>query len=248
MKVISLINQKGGTGKTTSAVNIAGKLKMLGKRVLLVDLDYQRNLTVSITEEDFNNTVFNLMADKLHIEEAIYQINGFDLIPGDIRMRRLEKEIEERVFKELILSKALGKVKDNYDYCIIDCRPDMELKEKNALIASDVILVPTQAQLYSLEGLDILQGFKKEIEEELEKEIPLKIFCTMVNTRAKNPMEIMDYLKTEYDGVMNSFIRHTVKLQESPNEKKTIFEKDPKGNGAKDYTQLVEELMNGGWI
>lgn len=248
MKVISLINQKGGTGKTTSAVNIAGKLKMLGKRVLLVDLDYQRNLTVSITEEDFTNTVFNLMADRLHIGEAIYQINGFDLIPGDIRMRRLEKEIEERVFKELILSKALSKVKDNYDYCIIDCRPDMELKEKNALIASDVILVPTQAQLYSLEGLDILQGFKNEIEEELEKEIPLKIFCTMVNTRANNPMEIMNYLKAEYDGVMDSFIRHTVKLQESPNEKKTIFEKDPRGNGAKDYTQLVEELMTGGWI
>jgi chromosome partitioning protein len=248
MKVISLINQKGGTGKTTSAVNIAGKLKMLGKKVLLVDLDYQRNLTVSITGEEFENTIFNVMANRVPISEVIHNANGFDLIPGDIKMRKLEKEIEDRVFKELILSKSLNKIKENYDYCIIDCRPDMELKEKNALIASDLILVPTQPQLYSLEGLDILQGFKEEIELEMEKEIHLKIFCTMVNTRANNPMEIIDYLKNEYEGVMDSFIRHTVKLQEAPNARKTIFESDPKGNGAKDYTQLVEELMHGGWI
>ena len=248
MKVISLINQKGGTGKTTSAVNIAGRLKMLGKKVLLIDLDYQRNLTVSITEKNFEKTIFNLMADRMAVNEVIYNTNGFDIIPGDIKMRKLEKEIEDRVFKELILSKSLEKIKMEYDYCIIDCRPDMELKEKNALIASDLILVPTQPQLYSLEGLDILQGFKNEIESEMEKEIPLKIFCTMVNTRANNPMEIIDYLKNEYEGVMSSYIRHTVKLQESPNTRKTIFDTDPRGNGAKDYTQLVEELMSGGWI
>lgn len=94
----------------------------------------------------------------------------------------------------------------------------------------------------------MLQGFKKEIEFEMEKEIPLRIFCTMVNTRANNPMEIINYLKSEYEGVLDTFIRQTVRLQEAPNERKTIFDSDPKGNGANDYSKLVEELISNGEI
>ena len=109
MKVISLINQKGGTGKTTSAVNIAGRLKMLGKKVLLIDLDYQRNLTVSITEKNFEKTIFNLMADRMAVNEVIYNTNGFDIIPGDIKMRKTRKRDRGEGFQGTHTFKITGK-------------------------------------------------------------------------------------------------------------------------------------------
>ncbi len=241
MKVISSINEKGGTGKTTSVLGIGSQLTQEGKKVLYVDLDYQVNLTTSLVEETITKTAFDLITGTADIVDCIQKDGELHIIPGDIRMRNLNDVMRDELFKETRIKDALEALRGSYDYILIDCRPEMHLAEKNAIIASDGLLVPMEAHVSSIDGFDLLIAFKQKVERQLKKEIPTKAFFTRV-ARGNSTELTMNYGFENYDNILNTYIRHNIKLQEASTRREAIHSFAPRSNGAKDYTALVEEL------
>lgn len=239
MKVISIINEKGGTGKTTSTREITGVLKKT-KKCLLIDCDYQANLTGSFGI-DFDKSIYNVMVGE-DINDCIITLEkNVDIIPGIINARDLENALEWESNKEEILKVQLEKLKKNYDYIIIDCRPDMRLLEKNALVCSDVVLTPIEPHNYSLDGFDILEQFLKAVKPILKDNIKHYGFFSRVAI-GNAPKSVIAGSDNAYDNILDSYIRHSVKLQECSLVGKFIVDYSPRTNGALDYKNLVKEL------
>ena len=241
MKVISIINEKGGTGKTTSTREITGVLKKT-KKCLLIDCDYQANLTGSFGI-DFDKSIYNVMVGE-DINDCIITLEkNVDIIPGIINARDLENALEWESNKEEILKVQLEKLKKNYDYIIIDCRPDMRLLEKNALVCSDVVLTPIEPHNYSLDGFDILEQFLKAVKPILKDNIKHYGFFSRVAI-GNAPKSVIAGSDNAYDNILDSYIRHSVKLQECSLVGKFIVDYAPRTNGALDYKNLVKELKS----
>lgn len=241
MKIISVINEKGGTGKTTSTREIAGVLKK-SKKCLLIDCDYQANLTGSFGIE-FDKTIYNVMTGE-DINNCILELEkNVDIIPGIINSRDLETALEWESSKEEILKNKLETLNKKYDYVVIDCRPDMRLLEKNALVASDVVLTPIEPHTYSLDGFDILEELLKTIKPSLKDEIKHVGFFSRVAI-GNAPKSVIAGSDNAYDNILDSYIRHSVKLQECSLVGKFIVDYAPRTNGALDYKKLVKELKS----
>ncbi len=241
MKIISVINEKGGTGKTTSTREIVGVLKK-SKKCLLIDCDYQANLTGSFNIE-FDKNIYNVMTGE-NINNCILEIDkNVDIIPGTISARDLENALEWESEKELILKNKLEQLEKKYDYIFIDCRPDMRLLEKNALVCSDVVLTPIEPHNYSLDGFDILEELLKAIKSILKPEVKHVGFFTRVAV-GNAPKMIIANSDNVYNNILESYIRHSVKLQECSLVGKFIVDYAPRTNGALDYKNLVKELKN----
>ena len=246
MPAISIANQKGGVGKSTTAINLSVALALKGKRVLLVDMDPQGATTVGLGLRNANPTIYNVILDEAEIEEAIVptQIEGLELIPSNIALSGAEIELSSQIGREYILRNKLAKIKDKYDYVIIDTPPSLGILTMNSLVASDEVIIPIQAEYYALEGIGLLLKAIKLVRERLG--IPLEIrgfLITMFDKRTNLSKEVKEEVRRIFgEKVFRTMIPRNVKLAEAPSHGKPIFLYAPDSRGAKAYMKLAEEV------
>lgn len=254
--VIAVVNQKGGTAKTTTVENLGIGLAREGKKVLLVDTDPQGSLTISlgyprpdeldITLSDLLNRTVNEAAVNA-VEGILRQPEGIDLIPADISLAGLEVSLVNTMNRERILKQFLEPVKGNYDYVLLDCMPSLGMLTVNSLAAADAALVPVQANYLSAKGLEQLLQTINKVKRQINPKLRIEgILLTMVDGRTNYGREISSLIRDTYGGhikIFNSEIPRSVRAAEISAEGKSIFLHDPKGKVAEAYQNLTKEVM-----
>jgi len=249
---MSIANQKGGVGKTTSSVNLSASLAALGNKVLLVDIDPQGNATsgVGINKADVNQCIYNVLVEDLSAEEVCVPTDtvNLDIIPATIQLAGAEIELVPTISREIRLKKSLEKLKELYDYIIIDCPPSLGLLTINALTSSDTVLIPVQCEYYALEGLSQLLNTIRLVQKHLNKELMIEgVLLTMLDARTNLGLQVIEEVKKYFqDKVYKSIIPRNVRLGEAPSHGKPITIYDPKSRGAEVYLELAKEVMMNG--
>lgn len=249
-KIITVINQKGGVGKTTTAHNIGYGLSKKKKKVLLIDLDPQANLTFTMTAKEMEKSIFDVLTGKENINNAIYEVGKVDLIPSTPQLSALDNFLKAKQ-KEYILKKAINMLDKEYDFIVIDTPPALGILTVNALTASTDTIITAQADIFSLQGIGQLAHSINVIKEYTNKELEIKgILLTRYNKRSiltrdmtENMEEIAKNLGTT---VFNTKIRECIAIKESQAMNQDIFSYSPRSNGAKDYNDFVKEYLKGG--
>ena len=243
-KVISISNHKGGVGKTTSAINIGAGLHSLGKRVLLIDLDPQANLSQSlgITEPEY--TIYGAIRGE-HPLRPTEIVKGLDIVPATLDLSGAEVELSGEAGREYILRELLEPVRGSYDYILIDSPPSLGLLTINALTASGEILIPLQAQYLALQGLAKLLEIVEKIQKRLNKELKVGgVFITQYDSRKVLNRDVVATIEGHLKGqVFKSRIRDNIALAEAPSQGLDIFRYAPKSYGAEDYLSLCKEIL-----
>ena len=248
--VISFTNQKGGVGKTTSAVNIAASLGALDRKVLLVDMDPQGNASTGVGFIDRSDviSVYDVIVDGAPIENAIQttEFKNLDVLPSFIGLAGAELEIAEVENRERLLKRALDRVKDNYDYVIIDCPPSLGLLTINSLVASEGFIIPVQCEYYALEGLVQLMNSVSAVKEYYNPALePVGILVTMYNARLNFSSRIMDDLREHYpDELFGTFVTRNVRLSEAPAFGTPVLYYDKFSKGAQSYLAIAQEVID----
>jgi len=243
--IVSVINQKGGTGKTTTTINLGSALQKLGKRVLLVDLDPQANLSYSLGITEPAATLADVFTGGQQLKDCILDRNGLFVAPGSNDLVDVEVSLVNQENRERFLQQMLSEVK-GYDYILIDCPPSLSLLTVNALAASKEVLIPLQMEVLTLQGLGQILNTVKQIKTTLNSKLKVKgIVVVMYDQRRKLSSEIEDYLKENIEEyIFQQRIRLNVKLAEAPSFGKSVLEYDPSSNGAKDYMSLAKEFIS----
>ncbi|MFC4024189.1 ParA family protein [Oceanobacillus longus] len=251
-KIMSIANQKGGVGKTTSSVNLSACLSSLGNKVLLVDTDPQGNATsgVGINKADVSNCIYNVLVEDLPAEEVVIPTNvsNLDIIPATIQLAGAEIELVPIISREIRLKKALESLKEEYDYIIIDCPPSLGLLTINALTASDTVMIPVQCEYYALEGLSQLLNTIRLVQKHLNKHLMIEgVLLTMLDARTNLGIQVIEEVKKYFqDKVYKTIIPRNVRLGEAPSHGLPIIIYDPKSKGAEVYLELAKEVMANG--
>ena len=249
-KIIAFANQKGGVGKTTSAVNVAASLGLLGKKTLLVDLDPQGNATsgVGIAKKSLKGTIKDVLTGETSINNVVLPTNYQNLwvIPTNVTLSGTEFDLYNDEGSEYNLKDAFKTISNDYDYIIIDCPPSLGMLTVNALVASDGILVPMQAEFYAVEGLSQLIATTKRVKKLYNEELNIVgILITMYNKRLLLSMQVMDELQKYYpDKLFNTTISRNVKLSEAPGFGKPVYYHDKHSKGANEYIDVAKELIS----
>jgi chromosome partitioning protein len=252
MRTVAIINQKGGCGKTTTAINLAACLARLGQKTLLVDIDPQGHCGVglAVPEEQIERTIFDAMIEPAdgkvaRISEVVWQIaSDFDLAPSNIRLSAFEQIFAGRVGREDRLSKALAAVKETYEWCIIDCPPSVGLLTFNALRACDECIVPVETGFFSLHGLAKQMETLQVLKEQCERDVLIRVLPTLYDTRTKLAREVLSELRNKFRShLMESTVNFNTKLKEAASFGQPITEYDPGSRGYKDFVNLARELM-----
>lgn len=248
-KIIAVANQKGGVGKTTTAVNLSAWLAILGSRVLLVDIDPQGNATsgLGINKDELPNCIYNLLLGEAETDKVKIQgvLERLDLIPASIELAGSEIEMVGLENRESMLGRVLGEEKNYYDYIIIDCPPSLGLLTINALVAADSVIVPLQCEYYALEGLGQLMNSIGLVKQNLNRELELEgVVLTMFDGRTNLSIQVVDEVKKYFkDKVYRSIIPRNVRLSEAPSHGKPIMLYDKRSRGAEVYHELAREVM-----
>jgi chromosome partitioning protein len=245
MKKIALINQKGGVGKTTSTINIGAGLSMLGKKVLLIDLDPQSNLTYSlgIQVHELESGVFDLLKEREKFEEIVIDRDGLMVIPSSLELSGAEVELASEVGREFLMREALESL-NGFDYVLIDCSPSLGLLTVNALVAAEIAYIPLQTEFLALQGLSQLLRTIEVVKKRLNRDLEIGgIIATRYNRRRLNK-EVIEKIREYFeDKVFNTLIRENISLAEAPSFGKTIYEYKPNSHGAEDYMSLCKEII-----
>lgn len=248
-KIIAITNQKGGTGKTTTSINLASYLGSYGKKVLLLDLDPQGNASsgIGINPAEIDKNLYHVITDQAHPHETVKptRLSNLEIISSSQDLAAATIELVNVKDREYKLLKALERVKNNYDYIIIDCPPSLGLLTINGLVATDEILIPVQCEYYALEGLGQLLNTIGLIQESLKPDLKLMgAVLTMFDKRNKLSFEVAKEVKRHFPGyVFESVIPRNVSLSEAPSYGKPIMHYDPWSKGARAYKQLAQEVM-----
>ena len=242
--IISISNHKGGVGKTTSTINIGAALHKLGYKVLIVDLDAQANLTHSLGLENEEKNIYKTLTEQVEITPLQYKEN-FDIIASTLDMSAIDIELSGEAGREFILKERLSKIKDKYDYILLDTPPSLGLLTINAFTASDKILIPLQAEYLALQGLKKLSDVIVKVKSRLNQNLELAgVFLTQFDSRKVLNREINTMVNNYFkDKTLQAKIRDNVSLAEAPVNKMDIFSYDDKSNGAKDYKELTKEIL-----
>ena len=248
-KIIAVCNQKGGTGKTTTAVNLAAALAETGKKVLLMDMDPQGNATsgVGINKSDIKVSIYDVLVHKAQLADVIIktEFRNLDLVPCNIQLTGAEIELVGALSRETRLRKAIETVKAQYDFIFIDSPPSLGLLTLNALVAADSILIPIQCEFYALEGVSQLIGTIGLIRDGLNSELDIQgVLMTMADFRTNLTNEVINEIKGYFkDKVYNTVIPRNVRLSEAPSYGKPITYYDASSAGALKYKELAEEFV-----
>lgn len=243
MKTTAWLNQKGGVSKTTSAVSTAFGLAKLGKKILLIDLDPQASLSVSLGIESPEYSVYDFMKHDASLEEVAVRKGKVTVIPSSIALSAFENEFRNASGKEFILKKALQGVK-GFDYIYIDCAPSLALLTINALAAAQEVYIPVQCEYLALQGLGQLLDTINVIRQKINKDLKVGgVLGTRFNRRKINK-DVMEYLVDNFkDKAFKTVIRENVSLSECPSFGLDVFSHAPESNGAKDYFALCKEIL-----
>ncbi len=249
MMRICVCNQKGGVGKTTTAVNLSAYLAHMGRRVLLIDMDPQAAATSGLGVSKVERTVYNVLVGECQISDAIVrtEIEGLELVPSSMDLAGAEVELANEVGREFILRDAISNL-DGYDYVIVDSPPSLGILTVNSMIACENLLVPVQTEYYSLEGLAQLLRTVELIKRRLRIPIRLRYLITMYDARTRLSKDVVAQLRDHFgDRVLKTVIPRNVKLAEAPSHGKPILLYDPECRGALAYKKLAEEVDGVEW-
>ena len=246
-KIIAIANQKGGVGKTTTAINISAGVAHLGFRVLVIDMDPQANLTSGLGYTKVYPTVYDVLVKNSEVEEVIRKtrIEGLALLPSEISLVGAEVELVDERNRETRLKRIIMPLKREYDYIFIDSPPSLGLLTLNAIVAADSVIIPIQSEFYALEGLGKLLNTVRKIQSKLNPRLTIEgVLITMFDTRLNLSHQVVEEVKKYFgDKVYNTVIPRNVKLAEAPSFGRTIFEYDPASRGAESYRNLSEEFL-----
>jgi chromosome partitioning protein len=243
-QIISILNHKGGTGKTTTTVNLGAALTRLGFTVLVVDMDPQANLSQSLGVEDAPETITELFNSEIDELPIVCVKDHFDLVPASLQLSAIEPALYSNIKSYLVLKKHLEPKRKDYDFILIDCPPSLGILTQNALIASTSVLITVQSQFLALKGLETVYNLIGSIKENLNPSIDiLGILITQVN-HTRLSKEITETLRSNFkDKVFNTCIRQSISLAEASLHRKDVFGYSPDSFGALDYLQLANEII-----
>ncbi|WP_018477790.1 ParA family protein [Pontibacter roseus] len=244
-KIVAVINQKGGTGKTTTTINLGSALSKLGHKVLLLDLDPQSNLSYSLAVSSPDATLAEAFLGSKSMQEILVQKDGIWVAPGSNELVDVEISLVSQPDREKFLKTLLSEVK-GFDYVLIDCPPSLSVLTLNALTAAHEVLIPLQMEVLTLQGLDQIMNTINKVQKAFNPKLKIKgIVVVMFDVRRKLSLEVLEYLRENVkEKIFDSQIRLNVKLAEAPSFGKSVLDYDGTSNGAKDYKALAVEFSN----
>ncbi|MCJ7842843.1 AAA family ATPase [Lederbergia sp. NSJ-179] len=251
-KIISIANQKGGVGKTTTSVNLGACLAYIGKKVLLIDIDPQGNATSGsgIDKGDVQQCVYDVLVDDVEMRTVIKQtaVEHLFAVPSTIQLAGAEVELVPTISREVRLKRAVDQIKDEYDYILIDCPPSLGLLTLNALTASDSVIIPVQCEYYALEGLSQLLNTIRLVQKHLNNELMIEgVLLTMLDARTNLGLQVIQEVKKYFQNkVYQTIIPRNIRLSEAPSHGEPIILYDPKSRGAEVYLDLAKEVAENG--
>jgi len=248
-KIIAMANQKGGVGKTTTSVNLATSLAVLGNKILIIDMDPQANCTsgFGFQIDTIQQSIYHCLTDNVDLEKVLLhtEVENLDLIPSSIDLVGSEIELIERPERERILRNVLSRIKNSYDYIIIDCSPSLGLLVVNALTAADSVLIPVQCEFYALEGISKLLNTIKIIQMTHNPDLEIEGFVlTMYNKNLRLANQVVEEVRIHFDSmVFDTIIQRNVKLSEAPSFGQPVLLYDAESKGAINHLNLAKELL-----
>ena len=249
-RIIAIANQKGGVGKTTTAINLSSCLADKGQRVLSIDMDPQGNMTsgLGVDKDEVEKTVYDLIIGEAKIDEVIQKnvMDNLDVIPTNIDLSAAEIELIGIDDKEFIVRNAVHKVKDDYDFIIIDCPPSLSMLTINAMTTADSVLVPIQCEYYALEGLSQLMHTVQLVKERLNPVLEMEgVVFTMYDARTNLSLQVVENVKDNlHQNIYKTIIPRNIRLAEAPSYGMPINKYDPKSAGAESYMRLADEVIH----
>ena len=251
-RIIAIANQKGGVGKTTTAINLSACLAEKGQKVLAIDMDPQGNMSsgLGLDKNSVEKTIYDLIIGESEVEEVLQKnaLENLDILPANVDLSAAEIELIGIDEKEYIVKKAIEKIKDAYDYVIIDCPPSLSMLTINAMTTADSVLVPIQCEYYALEGLSQLIHTVELVKERLNPVLEIEgVVFTMYDARTNLSLQVVENVKDNLQhNIYKTIIPRNIRLAEAPSYGMPINQYDAKSAGADSYRRLADEVMNRG--
>ncbi|MEY8378404.1 AAA family ATPase [Lachnospiraceae bacterium 56-18] len=248
-RIIAIANQKGGVGKTTTTINLSACLAEKGQKVLAIDMDPQGNMSsgLGLDKDSIDKTIYDMIIGENDVEEVIDHgtIENLDILPSNVDLSAVEIELIDVDNKEFVVRDAIQKIKDNYDYIIIDCPPSLSLLTINAMTTADSVLVPIQCEYYALEGLSQLIHTVELVKERLNSTLEIEgVVFTMYDARTNLSLQVVENVKDNLQqNIYKTIIPRNIRLAEAPSYGTPINQYDPKSAGAESYMRLAEEVI-----